>query len=148
MTSRNRRVRNPVRRTFSVGVGTGGTIDTAIVDITPVSELSATADSQFGDLLVTGIALIDASDEMAVGQIMVWTGRTSTEPSQADRGVRTRQFAYQAVGLPFVFRFRGLRVDPGMQMKLISNFRVETLATLTYQHIVHVKWSFRELAQG
>jgi len=118
------------------------------VDITPVPELGAGADSQFGDLLVTGLALIDASDEMAVGQVLVWVGRTSTTPSQADRGVRTRQFAYQAVGLPFVFRFRGLRVDPGQLMKLITNFRVETLSTLTHQHIVHAKWSFRELAQG
>ncbi len=149
MTTRRRRVtRNPVRRTFTSGVGESGTIGSTMVDLTPVSELGTQVDSQVGDLLVTGVALLDAADEAAIGQCLVWVGRTSTTPSESDTGVRTRQFPANQQGLPFVLRFRGLRVNPGELLKLVTNTKVETLSTLTHQHVVHVKWAFRELRQG
>ncbi len=149
MTTRRRRAtRNPVRRTFVSGVGTGTVIGNVMVDLTPVTELGAGADSQVGDLLVTGLALLDAADEGGIGQVLVWVGRTSTTPAQEDTGVRTRQFAGNQQGIPFVLRFKGLRVNPGQFVKLQSFVRVETLSSLTHQHIVHVKWAFRELRQG
>ncbi len=149
MTTRRRRVtRNPIRRVFFTGAGTGTTPGATIVDLTPVPELDSAADTQVGELLVTGLSLIDAADEATISQCLVWVGRTSTAPNEKDTGVRTRQFPGNQQGLPFVLRFRGLRVNPGQILKLITLVKVETLATITYQHIVHVKWAFRELRQG
>ncbi len=151
MTTRRftrRATRNPIRRTFIDGTGSSTTLGTNMVDITPVSELGATVDSQFGDLLVTGISWIDTLDEAGVHQILVWVGRSSTEPDQADTGVRTRQMVANRDGLPFVVRYRGLRVNPGQLMKLISHPIAESLATVIHQQLVSVKWSFRELRQG
>ncbi len=152
MTNRNRGfrrvVRNPIRRAFVNGNGGTGTLFTNMVDITPQAELGSTADSRSGDLLVMGVALIDLADEAGVHQVIVWVGRTSTEPSPEDTGVRTRQVPANSAGLPFALRFRGLRVDPGMQMKLITQPIAETDATVIHQDLVSVKWSFRELRQG
>ncbi len=117
-------------------------------DITVVSALAAGADSQVGDLLITGLALIDLADEAAIHQLLVWTGRTTTQPAQEDRGVRTRQYAANAQGLPYVMRIRGLRVDVGDNLKLVSFAVAETNASVIHQNVVSVKWSFRELAQG
>ncbi len=91
-----------------------------MIDSTPQAELSATDDSRFGELLVTGMAWIDLIDESAIHQCVVWVGRTSTEPSASDTGVRTRQYAANQQGLPFVLRFRGIRVDPGQIVKLLT----------------------------
>ncbi len=143
-----RRVRNPVRRVFSDQSGTTPTLGGTMIDLTVVSELAATSDSQFGDLLITGLALIDLVDEAAIHQVKVWTGRTSTEPNQADRGVRTRQLPANSAGLPYAVRIRGLRVDAGDVLKLFIDAIVETNASVIHQQIVSVKWSFRELAQG
>ncbi len=150
MTTRRftKRVRNPVRRSFTSGIGNSGVVGATMVDLTPVTELGPTADSQFGDLLVTGLAFVDLADDAAIHQCIVWVGRTSTVPAITDRGVRTRQFAANAQGLPFVLRYRGLRVDAGDVLKLITVIVVETNAALVNQNIVSVKWSFRELAQG
>ncbi len=150
MTTRrfSRRARNPVRRAFFQSAGTGTVSGTTMVDQTPVPELGSTSDSQFGDLLVTGMGVIDQADEMAIGQVIVWVGRTSTQPAVEDTGVRTRQWSYNQQGVPFVMRFRGLRVNPGEVMKLNSFFISETLATLVHQHLISTKWSFRELRQG
>ncbi len=127
---------------------TSTTIGGVMNDIAIVAELAAGADSQVGDLLITGLALIDLADEAAIHQILVWVGRTSTQPTQTDRGVRTRQYAANAQGLPYVMRIRGLRIDVGDQMKLVSFAIAETNASVVHQNVVSVKWSFRELAQG
>ncbi len=93
MTTRRftRRTRNPIRRVFVSGSGSTATLGATMVDLTPQSELGAEADSRFGDLLVTGVSLIDLADQSAVHQIIVWIGRTSTTPAITDTGVRTRQ---------------------------------------------------------
>ncbi len=148
MRRTSRRTRNPVRRVFTSGQGSSTTIGGTMTDSTPVSELSATADSQFGDILVTGLALIDLADEGAIHQCILWVGRTSTEPAVTDTGVRTRQYAANAQGLPFVLRFRGLKVNPGQLMKVLTKPLVETNAALVHQELVSIKWSFRELRQG
>ncbi len=152
MTNRNRNfrrvVRNPIRRAFVDGAGSTGTLFTNMVDVTPQAELGSTADSRSGDLLVMGMALIDVADEAGIHQIVVWVGRSSTEPSPEDTGVRTRQVPANSAGLPFAVRFRGLRVDPGMIMKLITQPIAETVGTVVHQSLVSVKWSFRELRQG
>ncbi len=149
MTSRRfRRSRNPVRRTFFTGSGSATALATNMVDLTLKTELGSTSDSQTGDVLVTGVALIDLVDEAAIHQAVLWVGRTSTEPDQADTGVRTRQFAANSQGLPFVIRFRGLRVDPGMIMKFVTHAIAETDAAIVHQNIVSAKWSFREMRQG
>ncbi len=143
-----RRARNPVRRVFFTGVGSATALSAVMIDLTPAGELGAAADSQFGDLLVTGMALIDLADEAAIHQVKVWTGRTSTEPNSADRGVRTRQVLANSAGLPFVVRFRGLRINAGELMKLFVLPIAETDAAIIHQSLVSAKWSFRELAQG
>ncbi len=150
MTTRRftRKVRNPVRRTFLTSSGSSTVIGTNMIDSTPVTELGAGADSQFGDLLVTGLAAIDLSGELALHQAVLWVGRTSTQPAVTDTGVRTRQFAANQQGLPFVLRFRGLRVDPGMLMKLVTAPIVESSTSVVHENVVSVKWSFRELRQG
>ncbi len=150
MTTRRfpQRSRNPIRREFATGSGSTGTINTNMVDITIVSELATSADSQFGDVLVVGLALVDAADEGGIHQAVFWVGRTSTEPSPQDTKVRTRQYSANQQGLPFVLRIRGLRVDPGMQLHMITQPIAETLGTITHQDLVSVKWSYRELRQG
>ena len=150
MTTRRftRRTRNPVRRVFFTGTGTQTTLNSTMVDLTPVPEITGVGDSQYGDLLVTGVALIDLVDEAAVHQVKIWVGRTSTEPSQQDTGVRTRQIPANSAGLPYVVRIRGLRVDPGQFCKLFVEAIAETDAAIIHQQIVSVKWSFRELAKG
>ncbi len=150
MTTRrfSRRVRNPIRRSFTSGSGTSTGLGGVMVDITPVSELGPTADSQFGDLLVVGNAWIDLADEAAIHRCIVWVGRTSTQPSTSDTGVRTRQFSANQQVLPFVLRFRGLRVNPGELLKLNTEAVVESDTTVIHQNQVHVKWAFRELRQG
>ncbi len=119
-----------------------------MIDLTPVLELGANADSQVGDLLVTGLALVDLADEAAIHQALIWVGRTSTQPAQEDRGVRTRQYAANQQGLPFVLRVRGLRVDAGQLLKIVTFAIAETNAAVVHQNVVSTKWSFRELAQG
>ncbi len=119
-----------------------------MVDLTPVTELGASDDSQFGELLVTGMAWVDLVDETAIHQCVVWVGRTSTEPSASDTAVRTRQYGANLQALPFVLRFRGLRVDPGMSLKLITHAVAESDAAVIHQNLVSVKWAFREMRQG
>ncbi len=150
MTTRrfNRRARNPVRRSFGFQTGTTGTIGSATIDLTLQAVLAAEADSRTGDVLITGLALVDAADEAAIHQCLCWVSRVSTEPAQEDTGVRTRQFAANAQGLPFVLRFRGMRVNPGELLKILIFPIVETLATITHQDIVSTKWTFREMRQG
>ncbi len=150
MTSRrfSRRTRNPIRRQFTNQVATGTAIGAAMIDLTPVPELSSTADSQVGEILVTGMAIMDLADEAAIYTAILWIGRTSTTPAVTDRGVRTRQFGGNSQGIPFVLRFTGLRVDPGQLLKLITQATIETDAAIVHQHVVNVKWAFRELAQG
>ncbi len=145
---RGRRSRNPVRRLFATGAGSATSVGPNMIDIAIVAELGASDDSQFGELLVTGMAWIDLVDETAIHQIVVWVGRTSTEPSASDTGVRTRQFGANLQALPFVLRFRGLRVDPGMQMRLISQVVAESDAAIIHQNLIQTKWAFREMRQG
>jgi len=144
----SRRSRNPIRRLFFTGVGSATSVGPNMIDSTPVPELGAADDSQFGELLVTGMATIDLIDESAIHQCVVWVGRTSTEPSASDTAVRTRQYAANQQGLPFVLRFRGLRVDPGMILKLITQVVAETDAAIVHQNLISIKWAFRELRQG
>ncbi len=150
MTTRrfSRRARNPVRRTFLTSSATQTTLGSTMNDTTPVAELAAGADSQSGDLLVTGMAVIDLADELGIHQTIVWVGRTSTTPAVTDTGVRTRQYGANAQGLPFVLRFRGLRVNPGDQLKLQTTPITETNGALIHQSLISVKWTFRELRQG
>ncbi len=149
MTSRfSRRPRNPVRRVFNTAVGSATVTSANMVDATVVAELGSTDDSQSGDLLVSGVSIIDLADEAAIHQIKVWVGRVSTEPAASDTGVRTRQVMANAQGVPFVVRFRGLRVDPGQLMKLITEPIAETDAAIVHQSIVSFKWSFHEMRKG
>ena len=141
-------MRAPVRRTFSIQAGTSSTLGSNMIDIVQAGPIGAQDDSQTGDLLVTGVALIDLVDEAAIHQCLVWVGRTTTAPAQEDRGVRTRQFAANSQGIPFVLRFRGLRVDAGDILQLSTAPVGETVNSLVHQNVVSVKWSFRELAQG
>ncbi len=119
-----------------------------MIDITAVPELSSTSDSQSGDLLVTGIALVDLADEGAIHQCIVWVGRTSTQPNESDIGVRTRQFGANAQGMAFVLRFRGIRVNPGDILKVKTRPIVETNTAVVHQNVLNVKWTFREMRQG
>ncbi len=150
MTTRRftRKVRNPVRRVFTRGTGSATAIGTTMVDLTPQVELAATADSQFGDLLVVGMAWGDLADEASIHQCVVWIGRTSTFPAVEDTGVRTRQFGANSQALPFVLRFRGIRVNPGEFIKLNTLVVEESVGSIIHQNLVSVKWSFRELRQG
>ncbi len=148
MRRRSRVVRNPVRRTFASQSGTSAAPGSNMIDLTVVSEIAAISDSQVGDVLVTGIAGVDLVDEYAIHQMLLWVGRTSTQPSQQDRGVRTRQFPANEIGTPFILRIRGLRVDAGELMKLITVPTVETSTSIIHTNIVSVKWSYREMRQG
>ncbi len=150
MTTRRftRRVRNPVRRVFLSQSATSADVTSNMIDLVINAELAGTSDSRTGDVLITGVALIDVVDEAAIHQLQVWVGRTSTEPAPEDTGVRTRQYPANSQGLPFVFRVRGLRVDPGMQIRMTSQAIVETVSTLIHQNVVSVKFTFRELPKG
>ncbi len=150
MTSRRftRRVRNPVRRVFATQAATSADVTSNMIDLTIQAELASTSDSRTGDVLVTGVALIDLTDEAAIHQMSVWVGRTSTEPAPEDTGVRTRQYPANSQGIPFVFRVRGLRIDPGMQLRLTTQAIVETVGTVIHQNVVSVKFTFRELPKG
>ncbi len=141
-------MRNPVRRTFTTQSATSTTIGVNMIDLTIVSEIAATADSQHGDVLVTGMALVDLTDQVAIHQMVLWVGRTSTEPAIEDIGVRTRQFGANEIGTLFVLRFRGLRVDPGQLMKCVTQPIAESNSTVVHKNTVSVKWSYRELRQG
>ncbi len=76
MTSRRftRRIRNPIRWAFFSQSATGTTPGTAMIDLTPVPELGSTADSQVGEILVTGMAIMDLADEVAIYTAQLWTG--------------------------------------------------------------------------
>ncbi len=75
-------------------------------------------------------------------------GRSSTTPGIADTGVRTRQYPANEIGTPFVFRIRGLRVNPGELMKMITTPVIESSTSIVHKNVVHVKWTFREMRQG
>ncbi len=150
MTTRRftRRARNPVRRIFVSQAGSSSAIGTDMIDLVIVGELTSQLDSQFGDVLITGIAGGDLTDEYAIHQLVLWVGRTSTSPGIADTGVRTRQYPANEIGTPFVFRIRGLRVNPGELMKMTTSPVIESSTSIVHQNVVHVKWSFREMRQG
>ncbi len=66
-----RRARNPVRRTFATQSATSSAIGSDMIDLVIVGELTSQLDSQFGDVLVTGIAGGDLTDQYAVHQLVL-----------------------------------------------------------------------------
>ncbi len=133
---------------FFVGSGTTGTLGATMVDLTPVPELGPTADSQFGELLVTILSGTEVADRIAIHQLIVWVGRTSTEPAPEDTGVRTRQYGANEQGMLSVHRIKGLRVNPGELMKLLTKPILESDTDAVNDSLVSAKWTFRELRQG
>ncbi len=144
MTMRRGRLpRKKVRRAFGSQAAIGTVIGTTIIDQTPQVELGAEADSRTGQLLVTGVAKSSVGE--SIGRAVVWVGRTSTVPLETDAGARTRDFATNTTGLPFVFRITGLTVRPGDVLKLITRTVTETDNTATHTHIAAFKWAFTEM---
>ncbi len=143
MTTRSRRPKLSVRRAFSTGSGSVTTVGATMVDMTPQAELGGNADPQFGSLLITGVATSTVKN--AVERLIVWIGRTSTQPSIADSGVRTRDVLANPDGLPFVVRINGLKMSPGDVLKLNSVSVVEEDSSTVHRMVVSTKWAFREL---
>ncbi len=140
---RSRRPKVIIRRRFSAGSGSASALNTNMIDITPQIELGSTVDPQVGQLLVTGVAT--STIKNAIQRITVWTGRTSTQPADADRGVRTRDVPANPDGLPFVLRFTGLKLSGGEVLKLVSFAEAEEDASSVHRQIVTTKWAFHEL---
>ncbi len=136
--SRNKQV----LRTFNTQTGsqTVPGISNVLVDITLVAELAATAHPELHELTISGI--YTSTVESALARLVVHIGRTSTHPDDQDAGVRTRDFAGNPNGLPFVFRIKALRLNPGDQLGIFTFVAVEEDASSVHRHTVSVKDAF------
>ncbi len=145
MTMRRRRFKRQIRRVLATATGSATAPGGAMIDATPGAEVAANADSQSGSLLIVGIAT--SSIEGAVHRVRCWTGRTSTAPSDIDRGMRIRDVPANPDGIPFVLRFNGLRLDPGDLLKLTSSPEIEESSSSVHKMTISHKWAFTERNQ-
>lgn len=142
---RSRRPRPQVHRKYTSGSATATSVGIAntALDVTPQNEISAGADPQTGEVLVTGIGTSSAG--RAISRLYLYVGRTSTSPAEDDAKVRTRDFPSNAEGIPFVIRIKGLTLREGDFIKLKSFVVVESDAGATHTHTVTCKWAYHEM---
>ncbi len=145
MTTRRfpRRPRRTIRRAFFSQNAVQTSLATDMIDLLVRAELAFDADSEIHELVITGIAIDSIST--SIHKMVVFVGRTSTHPSDTDRGVRVRHFAANPTGLPFVFRFKNLRMNPGDQLGVHTQAVVEDDTSSIHQNTIVVKDVFYEL---
>ncbi len=108
-----------------------------MLDLTVQAELGSEAVPELHELTIVGIATSTVKN--ALHRLVVYVGRTSTHPTETDTGVRTRDFPANPNGLPFSFRIKALRMNPGDQLGLHSFAVLEEDASTVHSNVITVK---------
>ncbi len=137
--------RRQVRRTFTGAFAsqTAAGAANVMVDSTFVSELAGSADPEIHEVTVYGIATSTVKN--AIHSLVMQVGRTSTHAAQTDAGVRTRTVPANPDGIPFVVKFKALRVNPGDQLGVFSFAEVEEDASTVHRMAILIKDVWTEL---
>ncbi len=114
-----------------------------MIDSTVRAEISGTADPEIHEVQVAGIATSTVKN--AIQRITCFVGRTSTHPSDTDTGVRVRHVMANPDGIPFMVKFKQLRMNPGDTLGLHSQASVEEDASSVHSVAFMIKDVWHEL---